>query len=111
MTIFTVVPAWVWIAVSTVFFAFGEFLSKKFALNPGWGLFGFILLVDVISVTTWLPAIFEKNHLSTTGVVWSIVSLMMTALIGVLVFGEKLNTVQTVGIFLGIISVVLLSLR
>jgi len=96
--------------LSTVFFAAGEFLSKKFALNPGWSLFAFIIVVDVISVTAWLPAIFEKNHLSTTGVVWSVVSLIMTALVGLLVFDEKLSSVQIVGIFLGLVSVALLSL-
>ena len=110
MQTLTAVPAWGWITLSTVFFAAGEFLSKKFALNPGWSLFAFIIVVDVISVTAWLPAIFEKNHLSTTGVVWSVVSLIMTALVGLLVFDEKLSSVQIVGIFLGLVSVALLSL-
>ncbi|HEU5114615.1 MAG TPA: hypothetical protein VFT82_02515 [Candidatus Paceibacterota bacterium] len=110
MTAFTVVPAWAWITLSTLFFAAGEFLSKKFALNPGWTVFALIIVVDILSITAWLPAIFEKNHLSTTGVIWSIVSLMMTALVGFLIFGEKLTSVQIIGIFLGVVSVALLSI-
>jgi multidrug transporter EmrE-like cation transporter len=90
MSILTSVPAWIWLVISTIFFAAGEFLSKKFALNPGWSIFGFIILVDIASITAWLPAIFQKNQLSITGVVWSILSLIMTAVIGILVFGERL---------------------
>jgi multidrug transporter EmrE-like cation transporter len=93
-----------------IFFAGGEFLSKKFALAPGWTIFVFIILVDIASIVTWLPAIFEKNNLSTTGVVWSVLSLLMTALIGILVFGEKVTLIQATGIFFGLVSVTLLSL-
>lgn len=109
MAIFTIIPAWLWIVVSSVFFAFGEFISKKFALNPGWGLFLAFLVVDTISASAWIPAIFEKNQLSITGVMWSIVSLMATVLIGLLVFNEKLTLVQSIGIMFGMVSVILLS--
>ncbi len=109
MTIFTAIPAWIWLVISGLFFAAGEFLSKKFALNPGWGIFAFIILVDIASITAWLPAIFQKNQLSTTGVVWSIVSLILTVSIGILMFGEKLTMIKVLGLFLGAIAVVLLS--
>lgn len=109
MIIFSVIPAWVWLCLSGAFFAFGEFLSKKFALNPGWSIFGFIILVDFLSITTWLPAIFEKNQLSSTGVAWSVLSLIMTVVIGIIIFGEKLTILQVVGIMLGVAAVTLLS--
>jgi multidrug transporter EmrE-like cation transporter len=110
MSIFTVIPGWIWIIISGLFFAAGEFLSKKFALNPGWGIFIFIILVDIASITAWLPAIFQKNELSTTGVIWSIVSLILTAAIGILLFGEKLTMIKILGFFLGAVAVALLSL-
>ena len=87
----------------------GEFLSKEFALSPGWGLFGFILLVDVLSISAWLPAIYQKNQLSIIGVVWSLASLMLTVGVGVLVFNEKLTPIRILGIFFGIIALILLS--
>ena len=110
MAIFTIIPFWVWIILSAVFFAFGEFLSKKFALNPGWVLFIMFLVVDIISAAAWIPAIFEKSQLSVTGVVWSIVSLMATVLIGILAFDEKLTFTQSVGLATGLVSVIFLSL-
>ena len=110
MQIFTSIPLWAWIGVSATFFAVGEFLSKKFALNPGWTFFLLFIAVDLLSAATWLPAIFEKNQLTTTGVIWSVVSLMATIAIGFLVFNEKINLLQAVGLIFGAISVVLLSM-
>jgi len=110
MQIFTIIPFWIWITISAIFFALGEFFSKKFALNPGWVLFATFIIIDIISASTWLPAIFEKNQLSTTGVIWSIASVAATVLIGVLAFSEKLTLIQCVGLAFGVVSVILLSL-
>ena len=109
MDIFTFLPAWVWIIISGIFFAAGEFLSKEFALNPGWGIYAFIILVDVISITAWLPAIFQRNQLSIIGVIWSLASLMLTVGVGILLFNEKLTNIRVLGIFFGIVALILLS--
>ena len=51
MVIFTIFPAWVWIIISGIFFAAGEFLSKEFALNPGWGILaGHLVFLAVLLV-------------------------------------------------------------
>jgi multidrug transporter EmrE-like cation transporter len=109
MLAFTFLPSWAWIVISAIFFATGEFLSKKFALSPSWTLFLLFTLVSIISGSAWLPAIFEKNQLSVTGVIWSIVSLMATVAIGILIFKEKLNLTQSIGLALGFAAVILLS--
>lgn|ERR1035437_1244993 len=110
MNIFLFLPAWAWILISAIFFGIGEFVSKKFALNPGWTLFILFIAFDIISAAAWIPAIFEKNQLSATGVIWSIVSLMATVSIGILAFHEKVTLVQSIGLATGLVSVVLLSL-
>ena len=109
MNLLTYIPFWAWITISAVLFAFGEYLSKKFALNPGWVLFTLFIIVDLIAAAAWIPAIFQESQLSTTGVIWSIASLLATVLIGILVFGERLNLIQSMGIVAGIVCVVLLS--
>ena len=110
MAIFTFLPMWVWISISAIFFAVGELLSKKFALSPGWSMFALIIVVDVISVTTWLPAIFEKNQLSITGVIWSLASIMATIMVGMIVFGEEMTLIQLLGCIAAVVSITLLSL-
>ncbi len=111
MVIFTIIPAWIWIAISAIFFAVGEFISKKFAISPGWTLFLTFIIVDIISASAWIPAIVQKNQLSITGVVWSIVSLIATVLIGILVFNEKFTLTQSIGLAIGFVSVILLSMK
>ncbi len=100
----------VWLLVSALFFAAGEFLSKKFALNPKATLVIIIVIVYSLGTITWLPAILQKNQLSIVGVLWSVMSLAATVLIGIFIFGEKVNALGVAGIVTAVISIVLLSL-
>ncbi len=72
-----------WLVLSALFFAFGEFLSKKFALSPKITLVFLIILVYSLGTLAWLPAILQKNQLSIVGTIWSVMSLLATVLIGV----------------------------
>ncbi|OGG37944.1 hypothetical protein A2127_01005 [Candidatus Jorgensenbacteria bacterium GWC1_48_12] len=101
----------IWLILSGIFFAIGEFLSKKFTINPSVTSVVIILLVYSVGVLCWLPAMLQKNQLSITGVMWSVLSLLTTVMIGVLLFGEKLNFIGTMGIITAFISIVLLSLK
>lgn len=98
-----------WLLLSALFFATGEFFSKKFALAPKMTLVFLVLCAYTLGTLAWLPAILQKNQLSIVGVLWSVLSLLATVLIGVLLFGEKLSTAGWFGIFFGALSIVLLS--
>ena len=99
----------VWLIISALFFATGEFLSKKFALNPSSMYVVYILLSYSAGVLTWLPAILQKNQLSVVGTIWSVLSLLTTITIGVLIFNEKINFRIGLGILFAIVSIALLS--
>lgn len=99
----------IWLIISSLFFAVGEFLSKKFSLNPKFSYVIFILVFYSLGVLAWLPAILQKNQLSIVGTMWSVLSLMTTILIGVLIFNEKLSVTGSVGIIFAFIAIVLLS--
>lgn len=100
----------IWLIASSLFFAGGEFLSKKFALNPSWVLVGLIILSYSVSVLLWLPAILQKNQLSIVGTIWSVLSLLITVLIGTIIFSEKLSITGIIGIIFAFLSIILLSL-
>ena len=110
MQLILAVPYFVWLILSALCFACGEFLSKKWALAPSSQLVALILIAYTLGVIAWLPAIYEKNQLSIVGVIWSVLSLAMTVLIGVFIFSEKLSLVGIVGIIFAFASVVLLSM-
>lgn len=98
-----------WLILSALFFAIGEFLSKKFALNPRIAYVVSILFVYSLGTLAWLPAILQKNQLSIVGTMWSVLSLLATILIGVLIFSEKLNAIGIIGIILAFASIILLA--
>jgi len=100
----------VWLILSALFFAVGEYFSKKFALNPRVMYVLLILAAYCVGTLAWLPAILQKNSLSIVGTMWSVLSLFATVLIGVLIFGEKLSLIGIVGIVMAVISIILLSI-
>ena len=100
----------IWLIVSALFFAFGEFLSKKFALTPSLSYIILIVAIYALGTLSWLPAILQKNQLSIVGSIWSVLSLVATVSIGILIFGEKLNVAGIVGIIFAAIAIALLSI-
>jgi multidrug transporter EmrE-like cation transporter len=111
MKFLTSINYFIWLIVSGIFFAMGEFLSKKFAIQPRGMLVFFILLSYSIGVLAWLPAILAKNQLSIVGALWTVIGLLTTVLIGVLIFGEKLNGIGIAGIVVALIAIFLLSMN
>lgn len=99
-----------WLLLSALFFAAGEFLSKKFALGPKFSIVMLIVIVDVLSILAWLPAILQKNSLSIVGTIWSVLSLTVTVFVGIILFGEKLSLTGALGIFAALVAIVLLSI-
>lgn len=99
-----------WLILSAIFFAVGEFFSKKFALTPKASLVAWILAAYILGTLAWLPAILQKKQLSITGAIWSVMSLLATVLIGILLFNEKLSGAGIVGIITAFIAIILLSI-
>ena len=104
------IPAWIWLAISALFFAAGEYLSKKFSLEPGWMLTAIIVATYAGGTLTWLPAIYDKKTLAITGVIWLLFGLIATVGIGTVLFKEHLTVLQWVGIALAAAAVALLGL-
>ncbi len=100
----------IWLILSALFFAIGEFWSKKFALSPKFSYVALIIIIYSLGVLAWLPAILQKNSLSITGTIWSVLSLLTTILIGVLIFGEKLSLIGIAGIGVAFLAIILLYL-
>lgn len=70
----------------------------------------FVLGAFVYSLTTvgWFFAM-KDVKLSSIGIIYTVVTAVLLAAIGILFFHERLNTYEMVGIILAVISVILLS--
>lgn len=110
MSIVLAVPAWTWLFISALFFAGGEFLSKKWAMHPS--TLGLCLTMGSYACSSllWLPALFHKNELAVMGTGWLLLATVATVLIGFFVFSEALSAKQMVGLSLSAAALVMLSL-
>ena len=99
-----------WLFLSVAFFGVGEYLSKKFALQPSFLLVCCILPMYSLGSLAWLPAIYRGQTLATVGTIWNLLSLLATLVVGLLIFHETLTTTQMVGVFLAFVSIILLSI-
>jgi len=105
----SLLPTAAWLLLSAVFFAVGEYLSKKFAIHPGWKTLALVCSAYLLGTLTWLPAIVRTNQLASTGTGWLLLSMLATLGIGFGIFHEKVNSYQIVGIVLAVIALVLLN--
>ncbi len=102
------IPAAIWLVLSALFFAAGEFLSKKWGLKPGLNITLLVIIVYVLSTITWLPSFLHKNQISTMGTIWLLLATVATVTIGVFIYHESLNLQQWLGVGLALIALGLL---
>jgi len=110
MNIILAVPYYIWIIASALLTAIGEVLSKEFGNTHRAAFLIAAFVVYSLGTIVWFPSIFEKDQLSIVGVMWSVLSLATTVLIGVLIFHEKLDTMSTIGVILAFAAIIFLAL-
>jgi multidrug transporter EmrE-like cation transporter len=95
--------------VSAVSVGLGDYLAKKWSLEPRWGLFAGALACYLTSSFFYLQTLTRKS-LVVSCVIWSIASIVAFLFVGLVIFHETLSGVQLIGVILGTISLILLSL-
>jgi len=96
------------LALSAVFFASGEFFSKKWADEPR-TLYAILLFLSYnVGIALWMPAIRETKTLAVTGMMWLLLGIVATTLIGTMVFHERIDPKQCAGLALATMACVLL---
>ncbi|MDD5623771.1 MAG: hypothetical protein PHI23_03615 [Candidatus Peribacteraceae bacterium] len=102
------IPAIVWLLLSALFFACGEYLSKQWGMDPRFSVAFAVVAVDAIGTFLWLPAILHKNQLAIMGTAWLLIGTLATVSVGIFFFGETLTTGQWTGIVLAVAALWLL---
>ena len=92
-------------------YAVGEYLSKRYAMQPTWALYWSCILAYIFTTIAWLPLILRTNTLAVTSTIWNIGYFIVSIALGVLMFGEKMSPTQIVGLVLAAVAVVLLSIE
>ncbi len=105
------IPAIIWLLISALFFAAGEYLSKLWAMGPSLRFTILVVMAYALGTLTWLPALLHKNQLAIMGTLWLLLATLATISIGIFIFHEQLNYFQIVGIILAAIAMILLNLN
>lgn len=94
----------VWVACGDYFLKLASMEKRVFA--NGWFLIGFVFYV--LSTFGWAYSM-QHMKLASLGLVYSLVTTLLLATIGVLVFGETLNRLEMAGMALGVVAIGLLA--
>jgi multidrug transporter EmrE-like cation transporter len=99
-----------WIAFGMISFGVGEYFSKKYADTSlkSFGIFAWFGWI--ISSFCFLPSITRYNSLSILGTMWNILYVLITLSVGLIIFREPVTTTQAIGLVLGVIAIVLLTI-
>ena len=103
------IPLLLLFTVSALSVGIGDYLAKKWSLVPGWGSFVSALVFYFISSFFYLQTVARKG-LVVSCVIWSIASIFAFLFVGLVLFHETLSGIQLIGVILGIISLLILSL-
>lgn len=99
-----------WIIIAMIFYTIGEYYSKKYA-NTSLKSFGVIALIGyLVNAFCFLPALSKMNSLTVLGTIWNVLYVIITLVIGLVIFRETITTTQMIGVGLGFISIILLSI-
>ncbi len=109
MHVISCVPAWGWLLISALFVGAGDFLAKKFGMHPTAGAAVIAVAVYSVGTITWLPVLLKHNELARMGMIWYVLTMIATVVIGVGVFHEALLVRHWAGIVLAVAGLVLLS--
>jgi len=94
---------------SALFVGVGDYLAKKWSLVPGWNFCAGALACYFISSFFYLLTLTRKG-LVVSCVIWSISSIVAFLFVGLFIFHETLSGMQLVGVTLGVISLIMLSI-
>ena len=102
-------PFWFLVGASGIASTAGDYLAKYWSVHQKPAFFYSAILVYGLAGLFYAPVLL-KHGLVITAVLWGLVSTVGFLIIGLVIFHETLTTLQTVGVLLGIISLLILAI-
>lgn len=87
---------------------FGDYFAKYWSQNQKWQFYIITLIAYLGSGFFYIPTLL-KEGLVITSIIWSLLSIIGFLVVGLLIFHEKLAFWQTVGVALGLMSLLILT--
>jgi len=101
-------PVWILLLLSAASNIVGDFFAKFWSTNHRHTYFTAAILSFLCSGVFYAFTLL-REQLIVASMIWSILSIMGFLFIGLFIFHEELSSVQTVGVGLGVASLVVLA--
>ena len=108
ISIFNKIPVLILLLLSTVAVLFGDYMGKYWSTNPKPIFFVLALLGYLLTGFFYVPILLREG-LVVSALLWVLLDTLGFIFIGLVLFHEQLNLLQIIGIILGIISLIVLS--
>ncbi|KKU50062.1 MAG: hypothetical protein A3F53_01510 [Candidatus Zambryskibacteria bacterium RIFCSPHIGHO2_12_FULL_48_10] len=102
---------WLWILPLSILILFelvADILAKNWSIKGGWFLASSALVAYLLANTFWLFALRNGSGLGRGAIIFSLASAIIAILLGVFLYQEKVSSPQLAGMFLGLVSLVLI---
>lgn len=97
-----------WLFLSALMFGLGGYFSKRWVDCPSFGLPITPIVFFMASTLFWLSALRVGKNLIAVGTTSVVMCSIVTVLVGMICFGERLGWYNWLSVFLAIISIILL---
>ena len=105
-------PTWVtFILILVLFEVVADVLAKQFALNGKLVIAVLSIIGYVAANIAWLISLRSGGELGKGAVIFAALSGIAAVVIGLLVYREKVGSYQLIGMMLGIVAIVFLSME
>ena len=93
-----------------LFFSLGIYTSKIYILGPSFNKFLLMNLWIIMCNIIWLCMLSKYKNLCMIGSMCNILCLLSVIFIGIFMFNEKITYWQSIGILLGVFSILLVGM-
>jgi drug/metabolite transporter (DMT)-like permease len=83
-----------------------DVLAKNWSIKGGWFLASGALIGYLLGNTFWLFALKNGSGLAKGAIIFSLASAILAIVLGVFLYKEPINKYQTIGLFLGVVSLI-----
>jgi multidrug transporter EmrE-like cation transporter len=109
LTLAGTIPVMGLLVMSAVSVILGDLFGKLWSQKPSPLLFLLALMAYLLSGWFYIPTL-RRESLVLTSVIWTVLSTTGFLAIGLLLFHESLSPLQGIGVFFGVVSLILLSI-
>lgn len=110
INLFNKLPVIVLLIISSIGVISGDFFAKYWSIKQKAIFFVLAVLGYLVSSFFYIPTLLREG-LVITSIIWSLLSIIGFLFIGLIIFHEKLTVIQYVGVFIGILALIILSLE